>query len=113
MTKKSCASIDSAQGRASLGDEKYWSLGKAKIVSETVQFIAMPFDLAQEGLVGGEFFKCKSPESAIERAKGLWQVFGHAGSIAVARLGYPEAQITVLRKFGTVPDDLSVSFRRE
>jgi hypothetical protein len=73
-------------------------------------FIAMPFDRTDKGLVAGEFFKCKSPESAVERAKGLWQVLGHAGSVAVARAGYPETRITVLRKFGSVPDDLSVSF---
>jgi hypothetical protein len=93
--------------------EKIAVVPKGWIVSETVQFIAMPFDQAQEGLVAGAFFKCKSPESAIDRAKGLWQVFGHAGSVAVARVGYPDAQITVLRKFGSVPDDLSVSFRKE
>ena len=82
-------------------------------MSETVQFIAMPFDRAEEGLVAGEFFKCKNLESAIERAKGLWQVFGHVGSVAITRVGYPDAQITVLRKFGTVPDDLSVLLRPE
>jgi hypothetical protein len=45
-------------------------------MGSTLHFIAMPFDRTEKGLVAGEFFKCKSPESAIERAKGLWQVLG-------------------------------------
>ena len=76
-------------------------------MGSTLHFIAMPFDRTEKGLVAGEFFKCKSPEFAIERAKGLWQVLGHAGSVAIAREGYPETRITVLRKFGSVPGDLS------
>ena len=70
------------------------------------QFIAMPIDRTDHGLVAGEPFKCASPASAIERAKGFWQIFGHAGAVAFVRSGYPQGQATVLRRFGTVPDEL-------
>jgi hypothetical protein len=76
-------------------------------MSEIVHFIAMSFDLTDNGLVAGESFKCKSPVSAIERAKGFWQILGHAGAVAIVRTGYPEGRTTVLRKFGSVPDDFS------
>jgi hypothetical protein len=75
---------------------------------EITQFIALPFDLTEDGLVAGEPFKCASPASAIERAKGLWQILGHAGAAALVRTGYPDARLTVLRRFGTVPDEISI-----
>ena len=77
-------------------------------MSEIIHFVAMPFDLTEGGLVPGEPYKCASPASAIERAKGYWQVFGHAGAIAFVRTGYPVAETTVLRIFGCVPEDLSI-----
>lgn len=75
-------------------------------MGEITQFIAIPFDLTDNGLVAGEPFKCASPASAIERAKGFWQILGHAGAAAFVSAGYPETTITVLRRFGNVPDDL-------
>jgi hypothetical protein len=75
-------------------------------VGEITHFIAVPFDLTDDGLVAGEPFKCASPAAAIERAKGFWQVLGHAGAVAFVRVGYPESMTTVLRAFGNVPDDL-------
>jgi hypothetical protein len=87
-------------------------LGSGLITGETqmgeiAQFIAMPFDLASDGAhVAGEAFKCATPAAAVERAKGFWQILGHAGAIAFVRKGYPEAEITVLRTFGAVPDKL-------
>jgi len=71
-------------------------------------FIAMPFDLTDHGLVAGEPFKCRSPAAAIERAKGLWKVFGHNGAVAFVRTGYPVSRTTVLRTFGSVPDDFAI-----
>ena len=76
------------------------------VVSDIAQFFAVPVDRTEEGLVAGEPFKCASPASAIERAKGFWMIFGHAGAAAVVRSGFPLAKTTVLRKFGSVPDDL-------
>jgi hypothetical protein len=75
-------------------------------VGEITHFVAMPFDLTDDGLVAGEPFKCASPAAAIERAKGFWQILGHAGAVALVRVGYPESTTTVLRAFGNVPDDL-------
>jgi len=74
-------------------------------MDEIARFIAVPFDLTDEGLVAGEPFKCATPAAAIERAKGLWKVFGHTGAVALVRTGYPVSRTTVLRKFGTVPDE--------
>ena len=75
-------------------------------MSDIVQFVALPFDLTDEGLVPGEPFKCATPAAAIERAKGDWMMFGHTGAVAFVRTIYPERQITVLRKFGSVPREL-------
>jgi hypothetical protein len=75
-------------------------------MGETSQFIAISFDLTKDGLVAGEPFKCATPASAIERAKGYWQLFGHSGAMAFVRTGYPDVRITVLRTFGSVPDRL-------
>jgi hypothetical protein len=77
-------------------------------MGEIAQFIAMPIDLTDERLVPGEGFKCASPAAAIERARGYWKVFGHAGAVAFARTGYPDATTTVLRRFGSVPEDLQI-----
>ena len=77
-------------------------------MDEIAQFIAMPIDLTEKGLVAGEPCKCASPASAIERAKGYWKVFGHAGAVAFVRTGYPDSKTTVLRKFGHVPDELQI-----
>ena len=77
-------------------------------MGELTQFIAMPIDLTEEGLVAGEAFKCASPQAAIERAKGFWKVFGHAGAVAFVRTGFPEGTTTVLRCFGSVPEQLKI-----
>ena len=78
-------------------------------MGEITQFVAMPYDLTHDGLLAaGEPFKCASPASAIERAKGFWQILGHAGAVAFVRTGYPETRTTVLRRFGTVPDELPI-----
>ena len=77
-------------------------------VGEITHFIAMAFDLTDDGLVADEPFKCRSPAAAIERAKGLWKVFGHAGAVAFVRTGYPVSRTAVLRTFGSVPDDFSI-----
>lgn len=75
-------------------------------MGEFAQFIAVAIDLTDHGLVAGEAFKCASPQAAIERAKGYWQVLGHAGAVALVRSGFPDTTTTVLRRFGDVPDAL-------
>jgi hypothetical protein len=81
---------------------------KGEPMGEFAQFLAMPIDLTDQGLVAGEAFKCKSPQSAIDHAKGYWQVLGHAGAVAFVRTGYPHSTTTVLRRFGSVPDTLEI-----
>jgi hypothetical protein len=68
------------------------------------QFIAVPYDLSDGGFIAGDLIKCATPGSAIERAKGLWKIFGHSGAVALVRTGYPDAEITVLRRFGNAPE---------
>lgn len=77
-------------------------------MGDLAQFIAVPIDLTDQGLVAGEPFKCASPAAAIERAKGYWKIFGHAGAIAFVRAGYPDMRTTVLGRFGSVPDELQI-----
>lgn len=77
-------------------------------MGDIVQFVAVPFDLTDKGLVAGDPFKCASPNAAIECAKGYWKTFGHAGAVAFIRSGYPVTSTTVLRTFGCVPDDLTL-----
>ena len=77
-------------------------------MGDIVQFVAVPFDLTDKGLVAGEPFKCASPNTAIEHAKGYWKMLGHAGAAAFVRSGYPVTSTTVLRTFGSVPDDFTL-----
>ena len=65
-------------------------------------FVALPFDVADGSVVVGELIECLSPAAAIERARGLWKVFGHTGAVAFSRTGDPATALrdaTVLRKF--------------
>jgi hypothetical protein len=75
-------------------------------MDEITHFIALPFDISDEGMIAGDPFKCASPAAAIERARGLWKIFGHAGAVALVRTGYPVTSETVLRTFGQVPNEL-------
>jgi hypothetical protein len=77
-------------------------------MGDITQFIAVPIDQTEQGLVAGEAFKCASPQAAIERAKGFWKVFGHAGAVAFVRTGFPDTTTTVLRRFGSVPEQLEI-----
>jgi len=72
-------------------------------MSDTIQFVAMPFNLTEEGLVAGEPFKCASAGAAIDRAEGYWKTLGHAGAIAFVSIDYPLTRTTLLQKFGCVP----------
>ena len=76
-----------------------------------IYFVAVPFDVADGGVVVGEPIECLSPAAAIERAQGLWKILGHTGAVAFSRTGDPAtgnfSDATVLRKFGDVPGDLS------
>jgi hypothetical protein len=78
-------------------------------MAEIIHFIALPFDFSDDGMIAGEPFKCASPAAAIERARGLWKIFGHAGAAALIRTGYPVTSETVLGTFGQVPGNLGAA----
>jgi hypothetical protein len=74
-------------------------------------FVALPFDVTGGSVVVGEPIECPSHAAAIERAQGLWKIFGQTGAVAFSRTSDPATgdfrDATVSRKFGDVPDDLS------
>ena len=78
-------------------------------MAEITFFVALPFDFADGGIAAGEPIECASPAAAIERAQGLWRVFGHAGAIAFVRTTDFEIgkfnDKHVLRRFGQVSDE--------
>jgi hypothetical protein len=76
-------------------------------VTEIIFFAALPFDFNDcGGVTAGEPIDCPSPAAAIQRAKGLWKVFGHAGSVAFSRTTDFETgkfnNKHLLRRFGQV-----------
>ncbi len=78
-------------------------------MTEITCFMAVPFDYVEDDVVAGEPIACPSPAAAIQRAQGLWKIFGHAGAIAFSRtsdfeIGKFDAK-QVLRRFGQVPTD--------
>jgi hypothetical protein len=78
-------------------------------MAEITFFVALPFDFVDGGIAAGEPIECASPAAAIERAQGLWRIFGHAGAIAFVRT--TDFEISkfndkhVLRRFGQVSDE--------
>ena len=55
-------------------------------MAEITSFVALPFDFDDGDIAAGEPFDCQSPAAAVQRAQGLWKVFGHAGAVAFSRL---------------------------
>jgi hypothetical protein len=78
-------------------------------MTEITSFVALPFDFNDGGVTAGEPIDCPSPAAAIDRAQGLWKVFGHAGSVAFSRTTDFEIgkfnNKHVLRRFGQVADE--------
>jgi hypothetical protein len=78
-------------------------------MAEITLFVALPFDFVDGGIAAGEPVECASPAAAIERAQGLWKIFGHAGAIAFVRTTDFEIgkfnDKRVLRRFGHVTDE--------
>ena len=80
-------------------------------MSQVTYYVALPFVFTDDGLSSGVAVECISASSAIMQAETLSMVEGHAGAVAFSRTGDPGAgifkDVTVLKKFGDVPDDLS------
>jgi hypothetical protein len=76
-------------------------------MTEIVEFVAVPFDYANDGIVAGAPVKCPSPAEAIQHAQALWKFFGHAGAVALSRTSDFEIGIfdkkQILRQFGNAP----------
>ena len=58
-------------------------------MTEITCFMVVPFDYVDDEIVAGEPIRCPSPAAAIERAQGLWKIFGHTGAVASSRTGDP------------------------
>ena len=75
----------------------------------TIRFQALAFDLVDGHLVEVQRVDCGSPALAIQTARGLWKVFGHAGAVAVSRTSHFDRKesdrLLVLRRFGQIPDE--------
>jgi hypothetical protein len=78
-------------------------------MTEITYFMVVPFDHVDGGLLPGDAIRCGNPVAAIERAKGLWKTFGHAGAIAFSRTSDFERaqfyQTHIFRRYGRVADE--------
>ena len=84
-------------------------LTKWERMAEITFFVALPFDFDDGGIAAGEPIDCPSPAAAVQRAQGLWKVFGHAGAVAFSRTTDFEIgkfnDKHLLRRFGQVTDE--------
>ncbi len=73
-------------------------------------FVALPFVAAEEGPTPGQAQEYQSENTAIRAAEALSRKPEHVGALAFKRSGDPNlgsfADATVLRTFGSVPDNL-------
>jgi hypothetical protein len=79
---------------------------------DVTYYVALPFVASDDGIAPGEAVECLSANAAVMRAEALSRKPGHVGALAFSRTGDPSSgefgDATVVRKFGDVPDDLSV-----
>ena len=80
-------------------------------MAEVTYYVALPFVAADDGIAAGEPTECSNPNAAVMRAEALSRKEGHVGAVAFSRTGDPAtgdfSDAKVIRKFGSVPDDLS------
>ena len=73
-------------------------------------YVALPFVQTDEGIAPGEAKECQTEPSAIRRAEAMARDPAHVGALAFKRSGDPNlgnfGDATVLRAFGSVPDNL-------
>jgi len=82
-------------------------------MADLTYYVAMPFLQDETGSpMAGAAEECQSSSSALRRAELLSRAAGSIGAVAFSRTGDPMsgefAEAKLLRKFGNVPDDLSV-----
>jgi hypothetical protein len=81
-------------------------------MSDVTYYVALPFLMDADGSpVAGAAEECQSSTAALRRAEILSRVTGHIGAVAFSRSGDPLTgefgDARLLRKFGSVPEDLA------
>ena len=81
-------------------------------MGDVAYYVAMPFLQDEVGApVAGAAEECQSSSGALRRAEVLSRTAGCIGAVAFSRTGDPMmgefGDAKLLRKFGSVPDDLS------
>jgi hypothetical protein len=81
-------------------------------MADVTYYVALPFLEDDSGSpVAGAAEECQSPTTALRRAEILARTPGSIGAVAFSRTGDPMmgefSDAKLLRKFGSVPDDLS------
>ncbi|QIP07755.1 hypothetical protein [Bradyrhizobium symbiodeficiens] len=79
---------------------------------DVTYYVALPFLIDEDGSpVAGAAEECQTSAAALRRAEMLAHGTGHIGAVAFSRSGDPLTgefgDAKLLRKFGTVPPDLS------
>ena len=73
-------------------------------------YVALPFVQTDDGIAPGQPQEMPSEHAAIRHAEALSRKPDHVGALAFKRTGDPNmgnyGDATVLRTFGTVPDNL-------
>jgi hypothetical protein len=81
-------------------------------MTEVTYYVALPFVAADDGIAAGEPTECFNPTAVVMRAEALSRKPGHVRAVAFSRTGDPATgnfgDAIVIKKFGTVPDDLGI-----
>jgi hypothetical protein len=81
-------------------------------MSEVTYYVALPFVASDNGIAPGQAIECFNPTAAAMKAEALSRKPGYVGAVAFSRSGDPATgdfgDAKLIRKFGDVPDDLSV-----
>jgi hypothetical protein len=81
-------------------------------MTEVTYYVELPFVASDDSVAAGEPTECFNPDAAVMRAEALLRKEGHVGAVAFSRTGDPATGVfsdaKVIRKFGDVPEDLSV-----
>jgi len=81
-------------------------------MADITYYVAMPFLQDDDGSpIAGTAEECQTSATALRRAEILSRAAGSIGAVAFNRTGDPMmgefSEAKLLRKFGSVPDDLS------
>jgi ABC-type uncharacterized transport system substrate-binding protein len=81
-------------------------------MADITYYVAMPFLQDDDGSpIAGTAEECQTSATALRRAEIMSRAAGSIGAVAFSRTGDPMmgefSEAKLLRKFGSVPDDLS------